>query len=309
MARKFSKVDSIFRFLVLAVASAIVVLTVIYFYVLIKDSAVTLRTGLAFITGSTWNEEKGIFEVLPELYGSVVTSAIALLLGVPVSIGVAIFLSEQCPRRLRFPISFLVEMLAAVPSVVYGLWGLIVLSPLLEYKVYPVAQSYLGFLPIFRGRIFGLNFMTAGIVLAIMMIPIVASISKDALMAVPDSQREASYALGATRSEAVRMSVLKYARPGIIASVFIGFGRAFGETMAVTMLIGGAPDIPKSLFYPGQTLASLIATSYADALTPAYRSAVIEAGLVLLLVSFLANVAARTWIVRVTKGREAASFA
>jgi len=221
---------------------------------------------------------------------------------------VAIFLSEISPHRLRSPISFIVEMLAAVPSVVYGLWGLFVLAPILKTNVYPNLEKYLGFLPIFTGTLYGVSILTAGIVLAIMIIPIVASISRDALLAVPDSQREAAFALGATRSEVIRMSVLSYARSGVFASIFLGFGRAFGETMAVTMLIGNTPLISSSLFSPGYSLASLVANEFTEATTPVYISALIEAGLVLLAVSFLSNVIARLLIRRLIRSREAASY-
>jgi phosphate transport system permease protein len=242
------------------------------------------------------------------LYGSLVTTAIALSIGVPISIGVAVFLSEVSPPRLRSPLSFVVEMLAAVPSVVYGLWGLFILAPLLRDYAYRFLQEYLGFLPIFQGTIYGESILTAGIILAVMIIPIVSSISRDALMAVPDSQREAAYALGATKSEAVRISVLSYARSGILASIFLGLGRAFGETIAVTMVVGNTPLISRSLFSPGYTLASLIANEFTEATTTVYVSALVEAGLVLLVVVFLTNIAARLLIRRLLRSREAASY-
>ncbi len=305
---RHSNGDSVFRFLTLVLASSALFLTAVYFFELYTGSSPTLRTGIGFVTGSTWDPVNSVFGVLPMLYGSLVTSAIALLIGVPVSLGVAVFLSEVSPHRLRSPISFVVEMLAAVPSVVYGLWGLFVLAPTLREDVYPVLERYVGFLPIFQGTIYGVSMLTAGIVLAIMIIPIVASISRDALLAVPDSQREAAFALGATRSEVIRISVLSYARSGIFASIFLGLGRAFGETMAVTMLIGNTPLISSSLFSPGYSLASLVANEYTEAIGSTYISALVEAGLVLLLVSFLANVIARLLIRRLIQSREAASY-
>ena len=308
MKSRHSNGDSVFRFLTLVLASSALFLTAVYFFELYTGSSPTLRTGIGFVTGSTWDPVNSVFGVLPMLYGSLVTSAIALLIGVPVSLGVAVFLSEVSPHRLRSPISFVVEMLAAVPSVVYGLWGLFVLAPILREDVYPVLERYVGFLPIFQGTIYGVSMLTAGIVLAIMIIPIVASISRDALLAVPDSQREAAFALGATRSEVIRISVLSYARSGIFASIFLGFGRAFGETMAVTMLIGNTPLISSSLFSPGYSLASLVANEYTEAIGSTYISALVEAGLVLLLVSFLANVTARLLIRRLIQSREAASY-
>src|SRR5208283_4947882 len=196
-----------------------------------------------------------------------------------VSIGVAVFLSELCPSKLRSSMSFVVELLAAIPSVVYGLWALFILAPLLRQYVYPSLQAYLGFLPIFQGTIYGIGVLTAGLILAVMIIPIVASVSRDAMNAVPDSQREAAYALGMTRSEAIRKSVFGYARSGIIASIFLGFGRAFGETMAVKIVIGDAPLISSSLFSPGYTLAAVIANEFTDATSPIFRDALVEAGL------------------------------
>jgi len=258
--------------------------------------------------GSKWDPLGNVYGVLPMIYGSVVTSAIALLIGVPISLGVAVFLSELSPRRLKSPISFIVELLAAVPSVVYGLWGIFILAPLLRDYAYPFLQAHLGFLPIFQGYIYGASILTAGIVLAIMIIPIVSSISRDALLAVPDSQREAAYALGATKSEAIRISVLSYARSGILASIFLGLGRAFGETIAVTMVVGNTPLISGSLFSPGYTMASLIANEFTEATTTVYISALVEAGLVLLSVVFITNIVARYLIRRLVRSREAASY-
>ena len=306
--RRRSRVDSLFRYLTLIFASALTFLVLLYFYELTTGSSLTLRFGLSFVTGSNWDPLREVFGALPMIYGSLVTSAIALLIGVPVSLGVAVFVSELSPRRLRFPIGFLVELLAAVPSVVYGLWGLFIFAPFLQVYLYPYLQRYLGFLPIFQGEIYGVSVLTAGIVLAIMIIPIVSAISRDALLAVPASQREAAYALGATRTEAIASSVLSYARSGIIAAIFLGFGRAFGETMAVTFLIGNSPVISSSLFSPGYTLASLIANEFTEATTQYYVSSLIEAGLVLLAVSFTVTFIGRLLIRRMTKTREAATY-
>lgn len=307
-----SHADTVFKALVFVFASTIVVLTLIFFYELTTGSSATLGEGFVFITSSKWDPVGNVYGVLPSIYGSVVTSAIALLIGVPVSLGVAVFLSELSPRRLRSPVSFIVELLAAVPSVVYGLWGIFVLVPLLTHQAYPFLQAHLGFLPIFQGyptgQVPGASILDGGIVLAIMIIPIVSSISRDALQAVPDSQREAAYALGATKSEAIRISVLSYARSGILASIFLGLGRAFGETIAVAMVVGDTPRISGSLFSPGYTLASLIVTQFTEATGAAYISALVEAGLVLLIVVFLTNLAARYLISRLAKSREAASY-
>ena len=308
MGARRSRADAVFKTIVFVFASSIIFLTLLFFYELTSGSSLTLGSGFAFILGSRWDPVGNVFGVLPMIYGSVVTSAIALAIGVPISLGVAVFLSELSPRRIRSPISFVVEMLAAVPSVVYGLWGLFILAPLLRDYAYPFLQAELGFLPLFQGNIYGVSILTAGIILAIMIIPIVSSISRDALLAVPDSQREAAYALGATKSEAIRISVLSYARSGILAGIFLGLGRAFGETIAVTMLVGNTPLISGSLFSPGYTLASLIANEFTEATTSVYTSALVEAGLVLLSVVFLTNIAARYFIRRLVKSREAASY-
>jgi phosphate transport system permease protein len=316
MANSKNHSDQAFKALMALFAFSIVGLTILFFYELTKGSFPIIREGLAFLYLSKWSGDAGnVFGVLPMLYGSVVTSAIALLIGVPVSLGVAVFLSELSPSSLRPPVGFLVEMLAAIPSVVYGLWGLFILAPLLRDSVYPTLFRYLGFLPILGCPTHGTpcqfymqSILTAGVVLAIMIIPIVSSVSRDALLAVPDSQREAAYALGATKSEAIRMSVLSYARSGIFASIFLGLGRAFGETIAVTMVVGNSPSITGSLFSPGYTLASLIANEFTEATTAVHISALIEAGLVLLVVVFFTNIMARLLISRFVRSRGAATY-
>jgi len=314
--RRISLADLLFRCLAIAVATVIIVLFGIYFLELLQGSSLTLQEGFAFVWGSTWDTINNVYGVYPELWGSLATSAIALCIGVPISVGVAIFLSEIATGKVRSLLSFLVEMLAAVPSVVYGLWGLFIMAPLLSTYVYPVVEQYLGFVPIFSCPstfvpcfFTSVSVMTAGIILAIMIIPIIAAISRDAMLAVPGSQREAAYALGATKSEAVNISVLSYARSGIIAAVFLGFARAFGETMAVVMLIGNEGVVSTSLFRPGYTLASLIANEFSEASSPTNLSALVEAGLVLLVVSFTASALGRLMIRRFLRGREAASFA
>lgn len=306
LARSTGKgVDRLFRWLFLGSASALLALMAIFFLDLVNGSSITLRRlGIEFLYGSTWNPVKDIFGALPLIYGSIATSVIALILGVPVSLGIAVFLSEFSPSSWSRPVSFLVEMLAAVPSVVYGLWGIFVLTPFLRVNVYPVLQAYLGFLPIFQGKIYGVSVLTAGIILAVMIIPIVAAISRDALRAVPNSQREAAYALGATKGEMVSTAVLGNARSGVIASIFLGFGRAFGETMAVTMVIGNTPLISSSLFSPGYTMASLIANEFREATTTTYISAIVEVGLILLLVSVVVNVVGRLLVQRFLRSVE-----
>jgi phosphate transport system permease protein len=296
--------DAIFRYAAVAAGASLLLLLSLFFYELTTGSLPSIwRFGAGYITGSTWNPVTGVFGAAPMVYGSLLSSLLALTMGVPVSLGVAVLLAEFSPPRVAAPLSFIVELLAAVPSVVYGMWGLFVLAPAMRVFVYPQLETYLGFLPIFQGTIFGVGMLTAGLVLAIMIVPIVASISRDALLAVPSSQREAAYALGATRWEVVKMSVISYARPGIIGAVFLGFGRAFGETMAVTMVIGNTPQISSSLFAPGYTLASVIANEFTEATYGLYVSALVEAGLLLLLISFVVNVGARLLIRRFVRGR------
>jgi phosphate transport system permease protein len=263
--------------------------------------------GPGFLGGTQWDprppEEYG---ALPFVYGTLVTSALALLFGVPVSLGIAIFLSELAPNWLRVPLTFLVELLAAVPSVVYGLWGIFVLVPVMRDNVEPIVQAILGFLPLFQGTAIGIDKFTAGVILAIMVIPTISAVSREALLAVPQSQREAALSLGATRWEATRIGVLSYARSGIFGAVILGLGRAVGETMAVTMTIGNRNIMTTSLLDQGQTIASWIANNFTEA-GPLELSALIELGLVLLLLAFSINVVARLMVGRVLRVQEVAA--
>ena len=237
---------------------------------------------------------------MPFVFGTLITSGIAILIGVPLSVGVAIYLSEFAPPWLREPLSFVIELLAAVPSVIYGLWAMYALRPIIVEHVEPFFQATLGWTPLFEGDPVGLDKFTAGIILAIMIIPTVASVSKEALMAVPDSQREAALSLGATRYETTRIAVLSYARSGIFGACILGLGRAVGETMAVAMTIGNANKISWSLLDPGQTMASLIANNWGEA-QDLQLAALIEIGVVLFIVALLVNVFARLMVGRFMK--------
>lgn len=299
--------DKIFKIIAGAMVSSAVVILFLNVYVLTTGSTLVLqRYGVDFLTGTNWNPVEGreSFGVLPYILGTLVTSAIALAVGVPLSLGIAIFLVEMAPRAIRVPVSYLVELLAAVPSVIYGLWGLFVLRFwILNYIEIPVNSS-LGWIPIFSGTPFGLDLFTAGIILAIMIIPTVASVSREVISAVPDSIREGAYSIGATKWEVIRHWVLSYGRSGIFGAVILGLGRAVGETMAVTMVIGNAVGpmaMPSSLFRPGQTLPSLIANGFLEAPTPIEKSAYIGAGLVLLLISLVINIIAHVMVTRVLK--------
>jgi phosphate transport system permease protein len=249
--------------------------------------------GASFLWKNVWSAvPPESYGDVPFVYGTLVTSAIGLLLGVPLSIGIAVFLTELSPGWLRNPLGFLVELLAAVPSVVYGLWGFYVLVPFMRQSAEPAIRSVLGNSAYLATSPSGQGIFTSGVILAIMIIPTVSSLSRDAFRAVPQTQREAALSLGATQWESTRMSVLTYARSGVFGAVILGLGRAIGETMAVTMTIGNSNSIPTSIFGPGQTIASLIANEFTEA-TPLQRSALLEIGLVLLAISFLVNFVAR----------------
>lgn len=271
--------------------------------------------GIGFLLSSDWipNPPNGgppILGALPSIYGSIVTTALALLLAVPVSLGVALFQTELSPRKMRTPSLFLIEMLAAVPSVVYGLWGLLVLVPFMRDYVNPQLKSTLGFLPLFTGPTTGLGMLTAGVILAIMIIPYGSSVMREVIAAVPRSQREASIALGATNWETIRTAVLPFARTGIIAALVLAMGRAIGETMAVTMVIGNVARISPSLFLPAETIPSVIANEFTEvAGNDVYLAALFELGLILFAIAFIMNLLGRVIITRLSfkVGRE--SFA
>ncbi|MCL1977636.1 MAG: phosphate ABC transporter permease subunit PstC [Candidatus Bathyarchaeota archaeon] len=300
--------DNIFKILAAVVAASALVILLIIGYTLAEGSVPVLREfGLSFFFGQQWNPIAGkeAFSILPYVLGTLATSGIALLIGVPLSLGIAIFLVEMAPRSLRLPISYLVELLAAVPSVIYGLWGLFVFRFwMLNYIETPVS-TYLGWIPFFSSSLKGLNIFTAGAILAIMIIPTIASISKEVLSAVPNSIREGAYSIGATKWEVIQHWVLSYGRSGIFGAIILGLGRAVGETMAVTMLIGnaiGPAAMPTSLFSSSQTLASLIANGFMEAPRGSLASsAYIGAGLTLLFISLLINVGAHLVMTRVFK--------
>jgi phosphate transport system permease protein len=249
--------------------------------------------GFGFLVTSHWDPVAGEFGALPFIYGTLLSSLLALLIAVPLSLGAAIFLAELAPAWVRPPIAFLIEMLAAVPSVVYGLWGIFVLVPWLRDWVQPALGATLGFLPLFQGPPYGIGMLAAGIILSIMVVPFITSVSREVLLAVPNSQREAALGLGATRWETTLMAVLRYGRSGLVGAILLGLGRALGETMAVTMVIGNRPEISASLFAPGYTMASVLANEFTEATSDLYVSALVEVGLLLLLVTIVVNGMAR----------------
>jgi phosphate transport system permease protein len=260
--------------------------------------------GPAFFTDSRWGPGSGVFGAAPAIYGTLVSSAIALVLATPLALGVAIFLSEFAPAWLRQPVAFLVDLLAAVPSVVYGLWGVFVLVPVLRTHVMPFLATTLGLgdTPLFSGPAYGPSMLAAGLILAVMVLPYISAVSREVLLAVPRSQREAALALGATRWETIRDAVIPYARSGILGGVILGLGRALGETMAVTMVIGNRHEIAASLFAPGYTMASLLANEFAEATDDMHLSALMAVGVALFGVTLVVNVIARWLVWRVSRG-------
>jgi phosphate transport system permease protein len=297
--------DKIFRIILLAAASSILLIVAGIFIMMVQNSMPTLeRFGIGFLFGSEWKPAQEEFGALPFIYGTVVSSLLAVLLSVPISLGVAIFLVEQAPKKVARPIAFMVELLAAIPSVVYGLWGIFVLSPFIRSYLGPFLQDSLGFIPLFQGRVTGIGMLTAGIILALMITPIITSVVRDVLEAVPITQREAALALGATKWETTGI-VLGNAASGIAGAVVLGLGRALGETMAVTMVIGNSPQITASLFEPANTIASLLAANFAEATDRTYMSALIEIGLILFLVTFVVNGFAKLLILGVARSNSA----
>jgi phosphate transport system permease protein len=260
------------------------------------------KFGLGFITSTVWDPVAEVFGALPYVVGTLLSSAIALVIAGPIGILTAIFLAELAPRRLAIPLTFLIELLAAIPSVVFGLWGVFVLSPFLGSTVEPFLIRILGWIPIFAGPSYGIGLFSAGIILAIIVLPTIVAISREVISSVPDSQREAMAALGATRWEIVRRAVLPFARSGIIGAVILGLGRALGETMAVTMVIGNAQDLPTSVFDHSQTIASKIATTFNEASIGLQTSSLIALGFILLVITIGLNVIARLLVRRVTRG-------
>lgn len=286
---------------------SVAALTLFLVYSMSRNASPAIhKFGWHFLFTSTWDPVREVFGALPFIYGTIVTSLLALLIAVPVSLGIAIYLAELAPQFIRQPLTFLIELLAAIPSVIYGLWGIFVLAPFLRVAVQPFLTKYLGFLPLFQGQFYGVGMLTAGIILSIMIIPTISSVCREVFLVVPSTQREAAVALGATPWEVIKVAVLGYSRTGILGAVILGLGRALGETMAVTMVIGNRPEISASLFAPAYTMASVIANEFAEATSDLYLSALIEVGLVLLVVTLIINIIARILIWKVSsrvKGR------
>ena len=288
-------------------ATLLFVLIVIGLFVeLLRGSWPSLTAfGLKFLVTSQWNPVTNQFGALPLIYGTVVSSGIAILLAGFVGVFAAAYLADFAPRRLAQPLSFAIELLAAVPSVVYGLWGLFILAPIMRAYIDPFLQARFGWLPIFSGTIYGTGLLTAGVLLALMIVPTVTAISRDVILAVGKDQREASLALGATRWETMRRVVLPAARSGIVGACILALGRALGETIATTMVIGNRPAIEASLFAPSYTLSSVIANEFTEATSDLYLSSLVELGLVLFGVSIVVNAIARTLIWSMVRDKKA----
>jgi len=294
--------DIIARLITLTFAISIILITVLLVWQLWSDSALTRQKfGFSFLTSTTWNPVTEEFGALPFMFGTVVTSVVALLISVPLGLGSAIFLSELAPAGVSNILTFLIELLAAIPSVIYGLLALFTVVPLMRAYVEPLLKSTLGFLPFFQGPVYGFGLLTAGMVLSIMTVPFIISVSREALLAVPREQREAALALGATKWESTWQIVVPYAKLGILGSIFLGLARALGETMAVTMVIGNDPKIKASLFSPGYSIAAVIANEFSEATGPMYQSALIELGLVLFFLTIVINGVARLMILATTR--------
>jgi phosphate transport system permease protein len=300
--------DEIAHLITLIFGASILLVTAALVYELWIHSAETrAQFGWKFLVTSTWDPINGIFGAWPYIYGTLVTTAVALVIAVPLGLGAAIFLSELAPPKVSSSLSFVIDLLAAVPSVIYGVLAIFLLEPLMRSTVQPFLKHTLGFLPIFTGPAYGFGFLTAGIVLAIMVVPFIISVSREVLMAVPQDQREASLGLGATKWETTYKVVVGYARTGILGSVFLSMARALGETMAVTMVIGNVPKVSASLFSPGYSIAAVIANEFAEASAGLHLSALIELGLVLFVLTFILNGLARVMIVATSRRGAGAS--
>ena len=305
-AKASKAADTIFSAAMLACGLSLLAVVVLIVIELVLQSKLSIHAfGWSFFKGTNWDPVSGDFGALPFIYGTIVSSLVALVMAIPLSLGVAVFITEMCPRPLRGTISFLTELLAAIPSVVFGLWAIFVLAPLLRAHVEPWLAKYFGWTGLFSGPPFGIGMLAAGVILAIMIVPIIASITREVLTAVPQQQREAVLALGATRWEMIRVGVLRNARTGIVGAIILGLGRALGETMAVTMVIGNSPQITRSLFAPGYTMASVIANEFTEATGDLYLSALVEIGLGLFLVTIVVNILAGLLVWSVTRGMPA----
>jgi phosphate transport system permease protein len=299
-ARRFGGDEVAWAITFLFALSILVVTVMLVYQLWIHSSPAKEKFGFGFLTSSLWNPVTDQFGAAPFIYGTVVTSFLALLISVPLGVGAAIYLSELAAPKLSVTLTFLVELLAAVPSVIFGLLAIFTLVPLMRDYIGPALQSVFGSTPLFSGPILGVSYLTAGIILAIMTFPFIISVSREALMAVPREQREAALALGATKWESTWQVVVPFARLGIFGSIFLGLARALGETMAVTMVIGNDPAIHASLLSPGYTIAAVVANEFTEATGKTYTAALVELGLVLFALTMVINAVAQLLIIVTT---------
>ncbi len=297
--------DRFFKLLLLFLAMGVPVIMGLLLWTIVHASMPAIREfGLPFLFSSEWDPVADKYGALPFIFGTLYSSFVAILLAAPLGVGAAIFLTEYAPAWLRNPVSFLIELLAAIPSVIYGLWGILLFVPWLRTSAEPFLAKYLGFLPLFQGPMYGVGFLAAGLILAIMAVPFIASVSQEVISQVPQHQKEAAIALGATKWEVISMATLRYARSGIVGAVMLGLGRAIGETMAVTMVIGNTAIITASLFSPGYTMASVLANEFAEASGEMHTAALMAIGLALLIVTLVLNSAARLLVMAFSKGQK-----
>jgi phosphate transport system permease protein len=310
VAQDVNRGDRVYRIIMTGLALLLpATLVAVVLELLVHAWPAVVTFGWNFVLKSTWDPVNEVYGAAPLIFGTLVSSIVALAFAIPLALSAALFLTEFSPHWLRSPLAFLIELLAAVPSVVYGLWGIFVLIPFLRTVVVPPLKVVLGWTPFFQGAFYGASMLAGGIILAIMIVPYIAAVAREVLGAVPATQREAALALGATRWEAVRMAVLPYGRAGLAGAIMLGLGRALGETMAVTMVIGNRHDISLSLLQPGYTMAATIANEFSEAATPMYLSALFEVGLVLFVITVIVNALARLLIWRIAPGHAVGSRA
>ncbi|MBI4822958.1 MAG: phosphate ABC transporter permease subunit PstC [Nitrospirae bacterium] len=300
MSRKIE--DNLFKWLTTLLALAIVLLSTGILLMLTHSSGLSFKEfGLGFLGSSEWDPVRKVFGALPFVWGTFVSATLALLIALPISIGIAVFLSELSPLWVRKPVSLAIELLSAIPSVIYGLWGLFVLAPIMQLHIEPFLGRHLGFLPFFKGYPLGVGMLTGSVIISIMIIPTISSISREVLSSVPGHQKEAGMALGMTRWEVIWKVMLPYGRVGIVGATLLGYGRALGETMAIAMVIGNTPKLSVSLFDPAYTISSVIANEFVEAVEPLHISSLVELGLILFFITFLLNAIARFLLTRMKR--------
>lgn len=291
--------DAVFKGVAYGFALSVIVLMALIFIVLVKESWLSIKAfGLSFVYRSVWDPVALDFGALPSIYGTIVSSIIAIVIAVPISLGIAIFLTEMAHKRLKGPIGTAIELLASIPSIIYGMWGLFVFAPFLSEHVEPYLIDYLGFLPLFTGAPLGIGMLPAGFILAIMIIPFISSVTRDIFQMVPPMLKESGYGMGATKWEVIRKIVIPYTRSGIIGAIILGLGRALGETMAVTFLIGNAQEIHASLLDPATSISATLANEFTEAVEDLYLSSLVELGLILFVITFIVLALAKLLIAK-----------